>query len=153
MLYKPGELSHKYASYGAIWPRFAFQWHGTIHFVSTFRPAEGTTQPPILGEQRDVFSMGIKQLKSETENSPLSSSEFKNLLSFSTTTTHVFMVWSHGKGDKFTFFFTPCKPLRLQDLRSSTAVHIHCRIFWVQHHVKTVKISNSFIGTCCFVLL
>jgi hypothetical protein len=79
---------------------------GIFLLVIASRPALGPTQPPIqwvLG----ALSLGVKWPGRESVHSPPSSTEVKNMRSYTFTPQHVFMAWclvKHRGNFNFSFY-------------------------------------------------
>jgi hypothetical protein len=81
---------------------FDSQWGiGILLFATTFGPVQGPTQSPIQ------WVLGVKQLRCEADHSPPSSTEDKNIWSYTSTPPYAFMAWCLLKHrDNFIFIFT-----------------------------------------------
>jgi hypothetical protein len=72
---------------------FAFQQgEGFFLFANVFRPALGSSQPPIQWIS-GALSSGVKRSGHEDDYSPPSSAEVKNAWSYTSTRLYVFMAW------------------------------------------------------------
>jgi hypothetical protein len=78
---------------------------GIFLFTTVSRPSMEPTQPPIRWVP-GVLSLGGKRPEREADHSPPSSTEVKNLWSYTFTLQYTFMVWFSVKAqDNFTFTF------------------------------------------------
>jgi hypothetical protein len=80
---------HQYTSvWSAVYTHYTirhdFDYTNTLHFPD-FRQALGPTQPPIQWVP-GALSLGVKRPGSETDHSPLSSSDVKNACNYTSTT-------------------------------------------------------------------
>jgi hypothetical protein len=86
---------------------FNSQWVlGIFLFTTMSRTALGPTQPPIQWVPR-ALSLGVKRPGHESDHSPPSSAEVKNVWSYTSTPQYTFMAWcfvQHRDNFTFTFF-------------------------------------------------
>jgi hypothetical protein len=68
------------------------QVYGFVLFATTCRLSLGTTQPSLQWIP-GAISPGVKQPGREANNSPRSSVEIKNTLSYTSTSPYAFMAW------------------------------------------------------------
>jgi hypothetical protein len=79
---------------------------GIFLFTTASRKVLGPTQPPIQWVT-GALSLRVKRPEREADNSPPSSAEVKNALSYISTPQYVFMAWCCVKHrDNFTFYLT-----------------------------------------------
>jgi hypothetical protein len=99
-----------------------------IFLFTASRMALGPTQPPIQWVP-GALSLGVKWLGCEADHSPPSSTEVKNVWSYTSTPQYVFMVWCLVKHrDSFTYI------LHL--------VHSYFTVFYIRYGKRLKRIQT-----------
>jgi hypothetical protein len=77
---------------------------GMFPFTTTSRPALGPTQSPVKWIPGSL-SLGIKRPEHEADHSPPSSTEVKNVWSYTSTPQYAFMEWCSVKAQEHLYLY------------------------------------------------